>query len=373
MIDMVNDKVAGAHSEIVLKIYADQFEEARRIAEDVVRVVEKIPGAADVAVDQEPPLPQLQITINREAAARFGINVSDISDLIEIAIGGKAVSEVFMGERKYAVAIRYIESARNSPEAIGSLTLTAPSGAKIPLSQVADIRLGSGESTITREMNRHHLTVKIDLRGRDLSSFLVDARSAIARSVTYDPARYEFVWGGQFENQQRAQSRLTLIIPLVVAIIFLLLYAAFGTPRHAVMVLACLPLAVLGGVIFLHLRGITLNMSSVVGFIALSGVAVQNGVIMLANLNRWRTLAPTLGQAVVRGAVERLRPVLLTALVGTFGLVPAAFAHGVGSDVQRPLATVIVGGLISATLLTLVVLPALYYVLERRREEASAK
>jgi cobalt-zinc-cadmium resistance protein CzcA len=369
MIDGVNDKIAGAHSELVVKIFGRDFAKTRQLAEQIEAALKTVPGAEDVAIDQEPPLPQLQVIANRDAAARFGINVSDITDLVQMAIGGEPISQVFVGERRYDVAARYIEPARSTPESIRELTLTTPSGARIPLSQVADVTLASGESTITREMGRRHLTIKLDLRGRDLSSFLADAQRKIADSVKYDQTEYQITWGGQFENQRRAQARLAVIMPMVLGIIFLLLYANFGKARQAGLILLNLPLALLGGVIALHLRGMTLNVSSAVGFIALFGVAVQNGVIMVSNLNRWVERGVPLREAIIHGAGERLRPVLMTATVATFGLLPAALARGIGSDVQRPLATVVVGGLTSATLLTLLVLPALYYVFERHRAE----
>jgi cobalt-zinc-cadmium resistance protein CzcA len=219
-------------------------------------------------------------------------------------------------------------------------------------------------------MGRRHLTIKLDLSGRDLSSFLADAQKEIADSVKYDRTEYLITWGGQFENQRRAQARLAIIMPMVLGIIFLLLYGSFGNVRQAVLILLLLPLALLGGVIALHMRGMTLNVSSAVGFIALFGVAVQNGVIMVSNLNRWVDKGAPLQEAIIRGASERLRPVLMTATLATFGLLPAALARGIGSDVQRPLATVVVGGLTSATLLTLLVLPALYYVFERHRAKS---
>ncbi|HYL55553.1 MAG TPA: CusA/CzcA family heavy metal efflux RND transporter [Gemmatimonadales bacterium] len=367
MIDGVNDKIAGAHSELVIKIFGDDFAETRRIAEAVVQTVSGINGAADVAIDQEPPLPQLQIRVNREAAARVGVNVADIADLITTAIGGKAIGSVFVGARRYDLAVRFTEEARNSPDAVANLTLATPAGARIPLSQVAEVRLGSGESTITHEMSHRHLTVKLNLRKRDLASFLAEAQARISKDVSLDPTRYRIDWGGQFENQRRALRRLALITPMVLGLIFLLLYAQFRDLRHAGLVLMCVPLALLGGVVALLVRGMTLNVSSAVGFIALFGVAIQNGVIMVANLNRWRERALSIADTVRRGAAERLRPVLMTASVATLGLVPAALARGVGSDVQRPLATVIVGGLVSATALTLFVVPALYAVLERGR------
>lgn len=366
MIDGVNDKIAGAHSELVVKIYGDDFAEARRIAQEIASLLPNVRGAADVAIDQEPPLPQLQIKVNRQAAARFGINVADIGDLIETAIGGKAVATVFLGEKSYNVGVRFIESVRGNPDAISNLTIASSSGARIPLAQVAEIKLGTGESTITREMSRRHMTVKLDLRGRDLASFLREAQKTIEEKIKYDHTKYEIAWGGLFENQQRAQARMAVIIPGALGLIFLLLYTGFGRVRYAAMILIVVPLALVGGLAALQLRGMTLNVSSAVGFIALFGVAVQNGVIMVSNLNRWRANEPDLKEAVRRGARERLRPVLMTASVATLGLLPAALTHSVGSDVQRPLATVIVGGLISATLLTLFMLPAVYFVIEKR-------
>jgi len=366
MIDGVNDKISGAHSELVVKVYGDEFAETRRIAEETVGALNAVPGSADVAIDQEPPLPQLQINVDREAAARFGVNVSDISDLIEIGIGGRPVGQLFRGARRYDVTVRYIEQVRNSADVIGNLLLAAPGGQRIPLSQVASIKLRTGESTITHESNRRHLTVKLNLRGRDLSSFLEDARNKIAERVHYDHEKYEISWGGQFENQARAQKRLAMILPVVLGLIFLLLYAAFGTLRHAGLILVSVPLALLGGMVGLHVRNMTLNVSSSVGFIALFGIAVQNGVILVSNLNLARDSQTSIADAVVQGASERFRPVLMTATVATLGMLPAALARGIGSDVQRPLATVVVGGLVSATVLTLVVLPALYLIIERR-------
>jgi cobalt-zinc-cadmium resistance protein CzcA len=367
MIDGVYDKIAGAHSELVLKVFGQDFGEMRRIATELVGTLSGVRGSADVTIDQEPPLPQIQVKVDREAAARFGINVADVATLIESGIGGKAVSTLFLGERKYDIVARFPESVRGTPDEIRNLNVSLPSGARIPLSQVAGVVTTTGESAITREMNRRHLTVRLNLRGRDLSSFLAEAGPAVRSRVHFDPAKYELTWGGQFENQQRAQGRLALIVPAVLALIFILLYAAFGNLRHPLLILSNLPIALLGGLIALYLRGMTLNVSSAVGFIALFGVAVQNGVIMIAHLNHHRERGEALREAVIRGALHRMRPVLMTATVATLGLLPAALAAGVGSDVQRPLATVIVGGLTTATILTLLVLPAAYFLLERQR------
>jgi heavy metal efflux system protein len=366
MIDGVNDKIAGAHSQLVVKIYGDDFRELRRIARNVLDILKATPGATDVAIDQEPPLPQVAIKVDREAAARYGINVSDVADLIEKGIGGGPISQIFIGERRYDATVRFTPAARSNPEAIGNLALTSSDGALIPLSQIAKISLQSGESTITREMNRRHLTVKLNYRDRDLSSLLADAQQRISEGVTFDAAHYRIEWGGQFENQRRAEQRLMLIMTLVLGLMVILLYPEFGVLRQALLVLGIVPLATLGGLIAIHATGMTLNVASSVGFIALFGVAIMNGVVMVANLNRVRAMGLPLNEAVLVGARERLRPVLMTAVVATVGMLPAAMATGIGSDVQRGVGTVVAGGLLTATVLTLFVIPTFYFVLERR-------
>jgi len=365
MIDGVNDKISGAHSQLVVKIYGDDFKELRRIAKSIVDILKETPGAKDVAIDQEPPLPQIAIKVDRVAAARYGINVSDIADLIEKGIGGGPISQIFIGERRYDATVRFAAAARNSPEAISNLSLTSSDGALIPLSQIAEVVLQSGESTITREMNHRHLTVKLNYRDRDLSSLLADAKASIAEKVKFDSGKYRIEWGGQFENQRRAEQRLMLIMSLVMGLMVILLYPEFGVLRQALLVLGIVPLATLGGLIAIHLTGMTLNVASSVGFIALFGVAIMNGVVMVANLNRVRAMGVPLYEAVPIGACERLRPVLMTAVVATVGMLPAALATGVGSDVQRGVGTVVAGGLLTATLLTLFIIPAFYFILEQ--------
>lgn len=366
MIDGVMDKISGAHSELVVKVYGNDFKETRRIAEELLGVLKSVPGSADLDIDQEPPLPQLQIQMNRDAIARYGLNVSDVNELIEVAISGKAVSQLYQGDRVYDITCKYREDARDTPEKIASLMLTSATGAKIPLSQVADIRLSTGESTITREMNKRHLTVKLNLRGRDLSSFLSEAQKKIEDNVSYDHEKYHIKWGGQFENQNRAYARLAVIVPLALALMFFLLYIAFSKFRQAGLVLCIVPLALFGGMLALNLRGMTLNVSSAVGFIALFGVAIQNGVIMVSHINDLRRQGETLYEAVTDGARHRFRPILMTATVAILGLFPASLATGIGSDVQRPLATVIVYGLMFSTIITLFALPVLYYLIEKK-------
>ena len=365
MIDGVYDKMAGAHSELVIKVYGDDFRELRRIGNAIVDVLDHTRGAADVAVDQEPPLPQLVIKVDREAAARLGVNADDVADLIKTAIGGNAIDQLYVGDRRYDIAVRFPAASRTTIAQIRDLPITTGSGAQVPLSAVAQVSLKSGESTITREMGRRQITVKLGYRDRDLASFLKEARSNIASKVHFDPSAYRLEWGGQFENEARAESRLQVILAIMFGAMALLLYIQFALFRQVLLILGVVPLATLGGLVALHLTGMTLNVASAVGFIALFGVAIQNAIIMVSNLNTHRVDGEGLLEAVLTGAGERLRPVLMTATVATIGMLPAALNTGVGSDVQRGLATVVVGGLIVATALTLFVVPTLYYVIER--------
>ena len=368
IIDMVMDQIAGAHSDLALKIYSDDITESRHIADQVANVLKEIPGAADVAVDQEPPLPQLQIIADRARIAQYGLNVSDVADLIELAIGGASISQIFVGSKSYDVICRFDDASRNSPERIGNLLLTTGSGTKIPLSQVAEIKMTTGASTITREMNKRHLTVRVNLRGVDLTAFLNKANALIDKEVKYDHDSVHLKWAGQFENQHRAYARLGAVVPLALGLMLLLLFEACGKFRQAALMMSVVPLALFGGMLALNVRGMTLNVSSAVGFIALVGVAIQNGVIMISHINNLRTRERDLKDAVITGTKHRFRPILMTATVAVLGLLPASVSTGIGSDVQRPLATVIVYGLLFATVITLYVLPALYYMIEKHYE-----
>lgn len=365
IIDMVMDQIAGSHSDLAVKIYGEDQDEARQVAEQVVERIRTIDGACDVVIDQEPPLPQLQIQIDRERLARYGLKVADVAQLIEVAIGGRAVSQAYIQGRTYDITCRYKPQVRQTPEEIGALMLSTPSGAQIALSQVASIQTVLGASSLSREMNRRHLTVRTNLRGRDLSSFLEEARP-IVESIPYDHQTLDIRWDGQFENQRRAYLRLAAVIPFVLAIMFLLMFAVFGKFRQAGLLIALLPLSLLGGLAALTIRGMSFNVSSAVGFIALFGLTIQNGVIMLAHINDLRKQGLALGRAVRQGATDRLRPVLMTASVAIIGLFPASLATGIGSDVQRPLATVIVYGLLFSTIVTLYLLPTLYGLMEQQ-------
>ena len=368
IIDMVMDQMAGSHSDLAIKVYGEDLVNTRELATQVLDVVSGIPGAVDAVIDQEPPLPQLKITADRARIAQYGLNVADVADLIEVAIGGKAVSQVFIGSRVYDVTCRYTESSRSTPEQIGNLMLTSSSGASIPLSSVARIETSLGASSIMREMGKRYLTVRLNLRGRDLTSFLVEAQEKIDESIVFDHTENQIRWDGQFENQNRAYRRLLIIIPFVILLMFLLLFGAFGKFRQAGLLIALLPMALFGGLAALTVRGMTFNISSAVGFIALFGLTIQNGVIMISHINDLRKEGAPLKDAVINGAAHRFRPVLMTATVAVLGLLPASMASGIGSDVQRPLATVIVYGLLFSTIITLYILPVLYYRMEQIHE-----
>jgi cobalt-zinc-cadmium resistance protein CzcA len=375
IIDNVNDMVAGAHSALVLRVVGDDLRDARRIGREVVDVLDTIDGTAQASIFQEPPIPVISIDVDRAAAARYGINVSDVSSLVTNGVGGEPIGQVYVGDRIYNLTVRLPIASRSSPEDLGNLLLTTSGGAKIPLAQLAKIKAENGESSISHQMGKRNILVRIDYANRDLSSYLAEAQAKILQLVKFDPTKFKLEWAGQFENQRRAQARLTIIMLGVMAMMLLFLFMGFGKMRQALLILGIVPLAAFGGLIAVHLRNETLNVATGVGFIALFGVAVQNGIIMVSSLNRMCGRVVSLREAVLEGASERFRPVLMTSTVATVGMVPAALATGIGSDVQRSLATVVVGGLIVATGLTLFILPTLYYVIEHyviAREQRAA-
>jgi len=372
IIDNVNDMIGGAHSPLVIKLFGSDLNELRDVGRQIVDVLYSIQGTSSASIFQEPPVPQIAIDLDREKAARYGINMTDVQSVIQTGVGQAPVSTVYVGERVYPLTVRYVQGARNQPDLLANLLVHTASGAQVPLAQIASVRVRSGESTITRENSQRNLTIRIDNRDRDLTSYLNEAQAKIAARVHYDPSHIRLEWGGQFENQRRAEARLLVILAMVMGLMLILLTVGTGSFRQAALILSVVPLATLGGLVSLHLTGQTLNVASGVGFIALFGVAVQNGIIMVANLNRMRRAGLELHEAILTGATERLRPVLMTATVATLGMLPAALHTGVGSDVQRGIATVVVGGLTIATVLTLIVLPSLYHVLEQRAEARGA-
>jgi heavy metal efflux system protein len=373
IIDGVNDLIGGAHSPLVIKIYGDDLEMLRNVGHQIVDVLYTIPGTSSASLFQEPPIPQIEIKLDHEKAARYGINMTDVQNVIQTGVGQAPVSTVYVGERVYPLTVRFTPEARNNPDVLGNLLVNTSSGVQVPLSQIAGIRVRSGESTVTRENGKRNLTIRIDNRDPDLTSYLKEAQERIAQKVHFDADQVRLEWGGQFENQKRAESRLLVILGMVMGLMLILLTVGTHSFRQAALILGVVPLATLGGLISLHLTGQTLNVASGVGFIALFGVAVQNGIIMVSNLNRIRKAGFDLHEAVMKGATERLRPVLMTATVATLGMLPAALHTGVGSDVQRGIATVVVGGLAVATILTLFVLPSMYHVVEHWAEARSGR
>ena len=373
IVDGVNDMVGGAHSPLVLRIYGQNFGELRRIGNEIVDTLRETPGTGEASIFQGPPIPQMVIEADRGAAARYGVNVGDIMNLIQNAIGGAPVSQLYFEDQTHNITIHLPTSVTANPDKLGRLVLPSASGAQIPLSLVAHIRLQGGENTISHEHGERQITIRIDNRDRALSQYLADAQKRIDSKVKFDHAKYRLEWAGQFENQQRALARLVVVMILVVIVMGIILFLQFGKLRQALLILGVVPLATLGGLVALHFTGETLNIATAVGFIALFGVAAQNGIIMISNIKRVRPRHQTLEQAVVAGATERFRPVLLTATVASIGMLPAAMTTGVGTDVQRGLATVVVGGLAIATLLTLFILPALFYAIERRFDKDPAE
>ena len=322
------------------------------------------PGVVRSFVDREGQLPQVRIDIDRDAAARYGINVGDIQDVIETALAGKASSELWEGERHFSVTVRLAPKYRNL-DALKQLLVSAPSGAQIPLSQLANIALGSGAMNIARENGTRVAAVGIFIRNRDMGSVVADLQAAAAKELKL-PAGYDIIWSGEFENQQRAMQRLSWVVPLSILVIFLLLFDAFKSFRSALLIVANIPFALIGGIVALWLAGIPLSVSAAIGFIALFGQAVLNGVVIVTHYNELRSEGMELVDAVRQGSLTRLRTVLMTALLAMLGLLPMALSHAIGAETQRPLAVVVIGGLVSATVLTLLVLPTLYVWIARR-------
>jgi cobalt-zinc-cadmium resistance protein CzcA len=310
-------------------------------------------------------VPQLQVTVDRQRAARYGLNVADVQDTIETALGGKNATDIWEGEKRFGVVVRLPADARADVDGVGQIRVDTPDGAHVRLADVSDIHVRNGAMNISRESGMRVMAVGVFIRGRDMGSAVQEMQARVKQGVTLAPGTI-IVWGGEFENQQRAMARLRLIVPLSVFLIFVLLFHAFGSVRNASLILLNVPFALVGGVIALLITGIPLSVSAAIGFIALFGAAVLNGVVMVSYINQLREAGTPLMPAVVQGAQTRLRTVLMTSMLAMFGLLPMALSHGIGSETQRPLAVVIIGGLVSATVLTLIVLPTLYVVFESR-------
>ncbi len=364
--DNVLESISQIDGQIVIKVFGEDSTVLRQKAREVLRIISKVDGVARAFIDRFGEVPQLQIEIDRQRAARYGLNVADIQDVIEIALGGKTATEIWEGEKRFDVVVRLREEERRSVANIKNIPVDTPVGSRIPLEQVANISVRGGSMNISREAGMRVASIGVFIRGRDMGSVVKDMQRLVDTHITMPPG-YFLKWSGEFENQQRAMARLMVIGPVSIFLIFVLLFNAFKSVKNALLILSNVPFAIIGGIVALYITGIHLSVSAAIGFIALFGQAVLNGVVMVSYFNQLRESGESTFNSVVKGALVRLRTVLMTALLAMLGLLPMALSHGIGSEVQKPLAVVIIGGLVSATLLTLIVLPTLYLMIEERK------
>ena len=367
----LDELISGVRSDLAVKVFGDDPDQNREVAERVAGAIGRVPGTAEVAVEATAGQGYLTVRMDRGALARHGIPIEEVREALAVAVGGRPVAPMADGPYTVDAVVMVPPEYRNTPEGIGSITVPSASGARVALAELADIRLEPGPVQVSREAAQRLVIVQANVRGRDLGGYVADVRREIDKRVSV-PAGVFLTYGGQFENQQRAMGRLRFVVPISIALIALLLYASLRSWPLALLVLANLPFAAVGGVIALWVRGLHLSVSASIGFIALFGVAVLNGLVLLSTVQRLRLSGSDPAAAATDGARARLRPVLMTALVASIGFIPVAISHGTGAEVQRPLATVVIGGLITSTLLTLLVLPTLYTwfetAAERRRE-----
>ena len=367
--ERVDEMVTGVRSQLAIKVFGDELGQLKEISEQVARVLKEVPGNTDIRIERLSGQQALTVDIDRRAIARHGLNVADVHSVIESAIGGRDVTTLYEGERRYAVVVRFPEAFRGSPEVIGATLLTTAAGAQVPLNSLARIELVDGPAQISREGAKRRVVVGANVEGRDLAGFVAEVQQRLEREVKL-PEGYYFVYGGQFENMERAMGTLQVIVPLTICAIFFLLFLLFNSVKLAALIILVLPFASIGGLIGLFVTGEYVSVPASVGFIALWGIAVLNGVVLVTCIRRLREDGMGVAEAVREGCVQRFRPVMMTATVALLGLVPFLFATGPGSEVQRPLAIVVIGGLISSTLLTLVVLPTLYRWFDEKPSEA---
>jgi cobalt-zinc-cadmium resistance protein CzcA len=365
----VDEMVSGVRSQVAVKIFGDDLDELRKTGDAVAAALMATPGATDLRVERVSGQEYLTIQIDRADIARYGINVEDVNALIEIAVQGKVATQVYEGERRFDTVVRLPAAYRSDVESIGNLVLRAPTGAIVPLRDVAQITLGDGPAQVSREGGKRRLVVGVNVQGRDLGGFVAEAQARIERQVNL-PSGYYLSWGGQFENMERAIDRLSLIIPITIAAIFFLLFMLFNSVRYATLVITVLPLAAIGGLVALALSGEYLSVPAAVGFINLWGIAVLNGVVLVSFIREKRELGLSTDEAILEGCTHRFRPVMMTAMVALLALIPMLFSTGPGSEVTRPLAVVVIGGLFSSTSLTLLLVPVLYRWFEEKEIEA---
>ena len=367
--ERVDEMVTGVRSQLAVKVFGDELEELKEVSEQVARILKSVSGSTDIRIERLSGQQALTVDIDRKAIARHGLNVADVQSLLESAIGGRDVTTLYEGERRYSVVVRFPESYRGSPEAIGATLLTTAAGAQVPLSSLAKIELVDGPAQISREGGKRRVVVGANVEGRDLAGFVAEVEQRLDKEVKL-PEGYYFKFGGQFENMERAMGTLQVIVPLTIVAIFFLLFLLFNSIKLASLIILVLPFASIGGLIGLFVTGEYVSVPASVGFIALWGIAVLNGVVLVSSIRQLRQDGMDVAEAVREGCTQRFRPVMMTATVALLGLVPFLFATGPGSEVQRPLAIVVIGGLITSTLLTLVVLPTLYRWFDDKPTEA---
>ncbi len=361
-----NELIAGVRAELAVKVFGDDFEQLLELGETIEGVVANIPGAADVAVERVTGLPVLTVLPNREAIARYGLDIADLQAVVSTALGGQVASQLYEGDRRFDIVVRLADALREDVDALVRLPVSLPQGGFVPLGELASIELVDGYNQVNRENGKRRVVVTANVRGRDLGSFVAEIQDAV-RSQVDVPSGYWVEYGGTYQNLQSAAERLGLVIPVTLVVILGLLVMALGSFKDAAIIFSGVPLALTGGIVALLLRDIPFSISAAVGFIALSGVAVLNGLVMVSFIRRLIEDGGAVETSIIEGALTRLRPVLMTALVASLGFVPMALNYGIGSEVQRPLATVVIGGIISSTLLTLLVLPASYQLLHAQR------
>ncbi|MHC4320420.1 MAG: efflux RND transporter permease subunit, partial [Planctomycetota bacterium] len=362
-----DELLSGVKAELAIKLYGEDLEVLRARSRAIRTAIEDVPGLVDVSVEQSAGQPQVQVVPDRQACARLGINADQVLELVELAVGGEVIDTMYLGTRRFGIHLRYQEPYRDTPQAIENILVPTDDGSTILLAQIATVTKTTGPIQINREKNQRRWIVQGNIRGRDLGSVVADVQQRIADRVDLPPG-YFVEYGGQFENQQRAMARLAVIVPIVLAVILVLLALTFGTARHALMIILNVPLALIGGIVGLLIMGEYLSVPASVGFIALFGIAVQNGMVLVSYFNQLVARGMPVSEAVETGAMLRLRPVLMTAMTTILGLLPLLLSTGIGSEVQRPLATVVVFGLTTSTLLTLFVIPAVYAEVEQRRK-----
>jgi cobalt-zinc-cadmium resistance protein CzcA len=368
----LDEVISGVRSDVAVKLFGEDFEELERAAERVRRVLARIPGSADVQVEPLSGAAELRIDLDPSELARYGLRVADIGEFVETAVGGKPATQVIEGRRRIDVVVRLPEETRQSPETIGALLVPTPRGERVPLERLARVELAEGPEVVRREDAQRRIVIQSNVRGRDIGSFVAEAQRALEDEVELEPGYY-VTWGGEFEKQEEAMARLSLVVPLAILFIFILIFLTFRSLPQTLLVMIILPFSMVGGVAALWLRGLHLSLSASVGFIALFGIAVMNGLVLVSYINRLRDDRRDLRDSVVDGASVRLRPVLMTSIVASLGFLPMATSSQPGAEVQRPLATVVIGGLVTSTILTLLVLPTIYEWLEEWRAGRNSK